>query len=174
MIQTKLSPPWILYVEELKALFGHDSDIIIQYDSAKYKVKLLVNDAAKAAALEYILNSVVDFGNIELSVTVVPANGEKLDIDPVIGMDEIFDTAFKNNPVYAYSKKITNPLSYNMTYIVFKNKVVQFFGDNLRDIHGNISTLYEDLAEHVFDEDLAVAYCTDIEEKVGMPLGEWP
>ena len=174
MIQTKLSPPWIIYVEELKALFGHDPEIIIQYNSTDNEVKLLVNDSAKAAALEYLLNPVVEFGKVELTVTVVPANGESQEINPVIGLDEIFDLAFKNNPVYAFSKRITNPLSYNMTYIVFKNKVVQFFGDNLRDIYGNISTLYEDLAAEVFNEDLAVAYCTDIEERVGMPLGEWP
>ena len=62
------------------------------------------------------------------------------------------------------------------TYVVFKNCVVQFFNDNLNDPHGVLSTLYQDIAREVFgDCGMAggVAYCTDVERKVGMPIDEW-
>ena len=64
--------------------------------------------------------------------------------------------------------------AYNTIYVVFKNRVVQFFNDNLNDIYGNISTLYQEIASDVFKEISGVNYCTDIEERVGAPLGEWP
>ena len=90
--------------------------------------------------------------------------------------EEIFNVAFKNNPIYAYSVTIEGLFSNPITYVVFKNRVVQFFADNLSDPHGNISTLYQDIADEIFKEaDVrGVSYCTDIEEKVGKPLGEWP
>jgi hypothetical protein len=91
----------------------------------------------------------------------------------------LFETAFSGNPAFAY---VVAPAQdgYNyidFTYVVFKNCVVQFFNDNLNDCHGLISTLYQDIAEEIFeDSDLAgVHYNTDIEVgKLGMPLGEWP
>lgn len=60
------------------------------------------------------------------------------------------------------------------TYVVFKNCVVQFFNDNLNDPHGIISTLYQEIAEEVLESVPNTYYCTDIEHKLGMPLGEWP
>jgi len=60
--------------------------------------------------------------------------------------------------------------------VVFKNCVVQFFNDNLNDAHGVISTLYQNIAAEIFeDANLpGVHYCTDVERKLGKPLGDWP
>jgi len=44
----------------------------------------------------------------------------------------------------------------------------------LNDIYGNTSTLYQDIAAEVFEDQPGIFYCTDIEGKVGKPLGEWP
>ena len=35
----------------------------------------------------------------------------------------------------------------DITYVIFKNCVVQFFNDNLNDAHGLISTLYQNIAD---------------------------
>jgi hypothetical protein len=66
-----------------------------------------------------------------------------------------------------------------LTYVVFKNRVVQFFNDNLNDPHGVISTLYQDIADEIFADmpyqaHGGIAYCTDVEHNLGAPLGEWP
>ena len=64
-----------------------------------------------------------------------------------------------------------------VTYVVFKNCVVQFFNDNLNDCHGIVSTLYQDIASEVFGDAgvTNVYYNTDVEVgKLGKPLGEWP
>jgi len=172
-IKLKLSPPWITGVNYIKALFGADPDINITYDNDKVEVKLFVNNADKADAISQLLPTERWFGNVVLTITVVPGNNE---YKRFATNKELFDTAFDRNPVYAYCKEVQSILSDRITYVVFKNKVVQFFNDNLNDIHGLISILYEDIADELFEDAnlYGVFYNTDIEEMVGMPLGEWP
>ena len=170
----KLSPPWITYVNKVHAMFGADPDIRIVFDSDGIALKLYVEDSRKADAISTLLPHYKSFGNIELSIDVIPANNE-VDLGS-ISNKELFDIAFERNPVYAFSKEVVGIFSNVLTYVVFKNKVVQFFNDNLDDIHGLVSTLYQDIAEEIFTTDYVngIFYNTDIEEKIGMPLGEWP
>ena len=51
--------------------------------------------------------------------------------------------------------------------------MVQFFADNLADINGNRSTLFETIAAEVIPLD-GVFYCTAGGEGLAAPLGEWP
>ena len=64
----------------------------------------------------------------------------------------------------------------NNVYIVFKNKVVQYFNDDLKDVNGFCSTLYQKIAKDIFAENgcETACYCTDVSENLGKPLGEWP
>ena len=76
------------------------------------------------------------------------------------------------------SQESANPLFVDddaAKYVIFANKVVQYFNDSLSDAHGVCSTLYQDIARDVFGDDCGVYFCTDLEEKsTGAPLGEWP
>ena len=152
-VRFKLSPPWATYVNELKALFEPDPDISISYDERWYSVEFYVEDSEKAAALYYLLPEEKEFGDITLDIKIIPANEDE-DFHPFnysFPADKmLFDTAFKNNPVYAFAKEVRGLYSNPFTYVVFKNKVVQFFNDNLNDIHGLTSTLYEDIARIIF------------------------
>ena len=199
-VRLKISPPWITYVNKLNALFCEDPDIKIVYDNNKITVRLYVNDGEKAEALYRLLPENKIFGNVILQIYVIPSNKEDFksldvknlpEVDPFV-MEKylegnsilhnastltLFNTAFEGNPVYAFGYPVEGILSNTITYIVFKNCVVQFFNDNLNDLYGNISTLYQDIAADVFkkdDEVQGVFYCTDVEHKVGKPLGEWP
>ena len=170
----KLAPPWITYVNKVQAMFGADPEIRIVYDNDEVELKIYVEDSAKADAMQRLLPYYKTFGNAELGIKIIPANN-KIDLGTVTNK-ELFDIAFARNPVYAFSQEVVGILTNTLTYVVFKNKVVQFFNDNLDDIHGLVSTLYQDIADELFEEsDLyGVFYNTDIEEKAGMPLGEWP
>ena len=174
-VRLKISPPWITFVNEVNAMFQHDPDIRIEYDNDNVEVRLYVENSAKAAALEQLLPFEVYFGNVVLTVVVIPANENDI-VQAMSDMESLFNAAFDGNPVFAFTRSVQGILSNKITYVVFKNRVVQFFNDNLNDIHGNVSTLYEDIARDIFDDETihGVFYCTDIEEKVGMPLGEWP
>lgn len=174
-VRLKLAPPWVTYVNEIKALFGEDPDIVIKYDNDNVELKLYVEDFVKAAALGMLLPEEKEFGNVTLFITIVPANGKALEHDfTSMTYGQIFDTVFKGNPVYSFSVDIDSVFSNVLTYVVFKNKVVQFFNDNLNDVYGNMSTLYQEIASDVFNIGRSVFFCTDKPEELGKSLTEWP
>ena len=173
-IRTKLSPPWVTYANMLKALFDPDPEIDVVYKDNLKAVYLYVDNPEKAAVLSELLPETKWIG-IDLAIKVIPSNSETVVFDMEQSNKTIMDTAFSGNPVYAYSVEVEGFFGNVITYVVFKNKVVQFFNDNLNDIHGITSTLYEDIAESIFeDADLdGVFYNTDVEEKLDMPKGKW-
>lgn len=174
-VKLKLSPPWIIYVNMITALFGGDPDINIEYYNDAPEIVLYVDDSLKAEAISQLLPTIKTFGNVELSITVVPSNNDNSE-EVFYSTKELFEAAFKKNPAFSAVYEVKGLFNHTLTYVVFKNKVVQFFSDNLNDIHGLVSTLYESIARELFEEAelISVFYNTDIEEKLGMPLGEWP
>lgn len=173
----KILPPWSTYINKIQALFDGDPQIAcnVNYAGSSPSIVLACNNGDKVAALQKVLPSEVKFGGVTLTIGVdgVPSNRA------FANKKELFDTLFERNPAYAYS---ISPMDdgYNwfaMTYVVFKNCVVQFFNDNLNDCHGVISTLYEDIAREILTGDGASGcyFNTDVEVgKLGKPLGEWP
>ena len=170
MENLKLSSPWMTYVHELEALFEEDPEVKIVYDDTVCEVKLYVENAGKAEALTKLLPAKKSFGNVELNVTVIPAN--ILEKTPL----EVICKAFEGNPALSYVRQVDSVIG-SFNYVVFQNKVVQFFNDQLDDVHGMKSTLYQDIAKDVLNTEEVgeVFFCTDTPEGiVGKPLGEWP
>lgn len=162
----KLSPPWNTFVSELKALFGEDPDIRIEYDDGSYEVKLYVEDAQKADALTQLIPEERIYGNVALKVSVIPADSKNASAADLVG------AAFKGNPVLKEVLRVSTPFG-DYDYAVFRKEVVQYYNDDLTDPHGNESTLFENIARDVFG-DTGVFFCTDSEKASGNPLGEWP
>ena len=172
MARLKQAPPWITFVSELEQMFKYDAEVHVVYDNDEHEVKVYVDTAAKAAALAELLPSVKEFGNITLAVAVVPANGTT-----PIKKGGLFEAAFKGNGAFSFTKTVRGVFSNDLTYVVFRNRVVQYYDDNLGDIYGQRSTLYQEIAKNLFGETEGVFFCTDVEEPVralGAPLGEWP
>ena len=180
-VRLKLSPPWVTYVNKLQALFDGDPLIAFNIDYNNENgptVVLSCGNGDKTAALLKILPTEKEFGNITLHIVIdgKPTNRA------FTSMKELFEVAFHNNSAFAYAVTPSQDGYYwmPMTYVVFKNCVVQFFNDNLNDCHGVVSTLYETIADEVFKDfkdvtGAAVYFNTDIEVgKLGKPLGEWP
>ena len=122
-----------------------------------------------------ILPTEIAFGNVVLKIGVdgIPSNRV------FKTKKELFETAFYKNPAFAYAISPADEDAYwiDVTYVVFKNCVVQFFNDNLNDCHGIISTLYQDIAEEILTGNAVngVYFNTDVERgALGKPLGEWP
>lgn len=162
MARVNLSPPWATLVSEFEELFKYDHEVHVVYNEEAYSLKLYVDSSTKAAALTSLLPEEYVFGNVKLTVIVVPANQEtvKFSTNPT----ELFTYAFRDNPIFSFIKTITGIFANNLTYVVFKNRVVQFFNDDLGDIYGNRSTLYQEIAKNIFGEKEGVFFCTDIEE----------
>ena len=173
----KILPPWTIVIRKFEALFDGDPQIAFNTDfSGEHpRVVLACNNGDKVAALQKILPSEVNFGNVSLKIMV---DGTPSNIAFTSKVD-LFAAAFKGNPAYAYSMCPCED-GYQWicsTYVVFKNCVVQFAADNLNDCHGIISTLYQTIAEELITGEATngVFYNTDVERaNLGYPLGEWP
>lgn len=172
-VRLKLSPPWITFVNELKALFGDDPQIKIVHHPEDYAVNLYVDDAAKATALAGLLPDHKTFGNIILAINVLPPNGEFCENVCSATEAELFEIAFEGNPALSFVRTLDTAFLTKWTYVVFANKVVQFFNDNLNDVYGNMTTLYENIARDIF-EDPDVCFCTDVQTAVAAPAITWP
>ena len=173
----KILPPWTIVTRKLEALFDGDPQIAfnVDYSGMHPAVILSCNNGDKVAALQRILPTEIEFGNVKMEIVV---DGTPSNIAFTSKVD-LFNTAFKGNPAYAYS---TCPCEDGYqwicsTYEVYKNCVVQFAADNLNDCHGIISTLYQNIAEELLTGEATngVFYNTDVERaNLGFPLGEWP
>ena len=176
-IRLKISPPWVTYVHQLTALFDEDPQIAFNVNFAgdNPTVVLATNNGEKAAALMKLLPEEVEYGNVVLKISIDCKNVSNRAFRT---KKELFETAFEKNPIFAYAVTPAEEGYWYpaMTYVVFKNCVVQFFNDNLNDCHGLVSTLYQDIATEVFLDEASEGVCfnTDVEHNLGKPLGEWP
>ena len=176
MARINLAPPWVIYYNQVEALFKEDPGVRVLYDEEDYTIKLYVEDSAQANALTTLLPNKQTFGNVEQKIEVIPANTV-----PVSAPRNIYGAAFYRNKALSYIQEVDGIFSNKLTYVVFKNKVVQYYSDDLSDINGLTSTLYQELAKHVFGIKDGVFFCTDVPGPVnretislGKPLGEWP
>ena len=156
MNKPKLAAPWISFYREIEAMFKEDEQVHPVYDEENNVVKLYVENQEKAEALEKILPDHRTFGNVTVTITVIPANK----------LTEVRDTwfrkAFEGNPAVSYITTITDVFNNPITYVVFKNKVVQYYNDDLGDVHGNRSTLYQEIAKEIFEDHEGIFFCTDV------------
>ena len=153
--KAKLSPPWITFMSEVKALFEHDPEIKIMTDEDNYTLKLFVDNTDKAMALSKLLPEKKEYGNVVLKIEVVPANKDEYSVC------ELFTKAFAGNPTLSYAESYDSPFGV-VSYAVFQKKVVQFYNDQMDDINGNRSTLFQDIAKDVFGDTHGIYFCTDV------------
>lgn len=161
--------PWIEYYEQLEMLFEEDSQVRVLYDDKDYTIKLYVADADKADALQRVLPAKKEFGNVEMKVTVIPANREEPDYscEPIL-------MALMNNPIVEEIKRVSGIFSNDIIYIAFRREVVQYYNDDLGDINGNCSTLYQEIAKNVFIPQAGVFFCTTENEYLGFREPDFP
>ena len=160
MALLNLSSPWVIYYREVQALFAEDPSVHVVYDEWENHIKLYVDKGDKAEALELLLPKEKMFGDVTVKLSIIPANNA----DGLFGdfnTGELYSIAFYGNSAYAFSKTITGVFTNNLTYVVFKKKVVQYYNDSLGDIYGQCSTLYQDIAKDVFGESEGLFFCTD-------------
>jgi hypothetical protein len=152
--ETHLSSPWITYFRKLEALFSEDPDVQVKFDEDDLVVRVLVGGTDKADALARLLPNNVSFGNVSVTVRVIPANAEKKKID-------LIRDAFNGNPIFSYATTVEGVMTNPITYVIFKKEVVQYYNDSLSDAHGMCSTLYQDIASRVLDAGEGIFFCTN-------------
>ena len=156
MAIVKLTAPWITYYRELNELFKEDPEVRVIYDDEENEVRLYVDNQEKAEALKELLPVEMDFGNVTLVITVIPSNSFRKS-----AKQASIIKAFENNPIVNGIKIVSGIMTNDLVYIIFRKEVVQYFNDDLGDINGLCSTLYQDIAKRVFKEIDGVCFCTD-------------
>lgn len=152
----KLSPPWITYYHKVQALFEKDDSVIVDFDKDKCYLNIVVKeDVEKGEAIRTLLPFEKNFGNNIMKINVMTTKDEKS-----IPTTALFANAFKGNPIVEDIIYASDIFRDNQTYIMFQNKVVQFFNDNINDYNGMCSTLYQDIAKDVFKDFVDAHYCT--------------
>lgn len=158
--KVELAPPWIEYFSKLKKLFEQDPEIHIEADevSSGPVITMRIDSQKKYEALKALLPEVVNFGSVEAKIRLIPANKTP-------STSDLFEAAFYGNPIVDEVIHIDGVMSNPLTYFLFKKEVVQFYNDDLSDPHGMCSTLYQDIASQIFDEDReGVLFCTQSKE----------
>ena len=185
MASLNLAPPWVIFANEVAQMFKYDSEVHVVYNETDDSLKIYVDDPEKAVALTSLLPTEKSFGNVIMTVSVIPANKNniKANLKDYVTPAYLFETAFKGNGALAFVKVIQGIFPNDLTYVVFRNRVVQYFNDDLGDIYGQCSTLYQEIAKNIFVKQEGVFFCTDVEERVydevgysmtNSPIGEWP
>lgn len=178
-VKLGLRSPWELHERKLWAMFRKDDEVDLDYNETERKYILRVKTAKKANALSQLMPTEVVFGNVTCRVCIVPANvGEVLPDDaPAI---EIVRAAFEGNAAVEAIRPVSRGFFKDLCYVVFENCVVQYDADNIADVNGNVSTLYENIAREVFTKADGVFFCTTVRiggvesNALDKPLGEWP
>lgn len=150
-----ISAPWVTYYHQVNALFDEDPNVSVVYDEENNVIKLYVDGTDKAEALSRLLPTEKNFGGVSVKVEIIPANKTESIADTLAA-------AFDGNPNFV--EVVEAHSSYGeptFIYCAFAAKVAQYWNDNLHDLHGNTSTLYEDLAREVIGEEIGVCFCTD-------------
>ena len=140
-----ISSPWVEYYRKVDALFGMDDEVAIEYDEDENSIKMLVGNPTKAEAIDKIMPDEVEFGNVKLTVEVIPANDD-------VTVEQLFRTAFEGNPAFAGT--VVNEKMGN-TYALFEADVAQFFNDNFASPYGVTTMSYEDIARDVFGDNVS-------------------
>lgn len=177
MAKLNLSPPWVQFYHEVDALFKHDTDVNVIYDDSKapeYALKLYVDNIAKADALSLLLPDKKTFGGSALKIEVIPANTKDgfhssfmSNPDNIAG---VLKEALSGNDAWHYIKEVVGVFTNPIYYVVFKKEVVQYFTDDLGDINGVRSTLYQEIAKDIFGELNGVYFCTATEDYPELPF----
>ena len=155
-----LSAPWLIYYKKLNALFEKDPDVQLFYGLTSNNIKICVTgDDLKADAIRRLLPKEKPFGNVTVTITVIPVDNDHVDTPA------LFERAFKGNPALSYIKNVSgSEVPFDTYYVVFAKEVVQFFDDDTSDVNGVCSTLYENIASEVFNVP-GISFCTDIHEE---------
>ena len=155
MENIKMVSPWVEYYRKIESLFAQDQSVNVKYDESSNTIKLFVKDQEKADALTQLLPNRKEFGNVVVNIDVIPAN--KVETSRI----DLFSKAFEGNGALSYIHTSDYTSINNFHFIVFQPEIVQYYNDDISDINGFRSTLYQDIAKEVFGERDGIYFCTD-------------
>ena len=169
-----LQAPWIDHYRKIQALFENDPEVTVVYDAKSITVDIYVTNEEKRKAIEQLIDPILVFGNVTLTVAVIKGDGEKIDRRRLgrkypyryLGLSKdnlsVYEKAFDGNGAFSRSAFRCGPDGTEFTYIIFVHEIAQYFIDDTSDFFGVNSVLYEDLARDVLLKTPGVSFCTEL------------
>ena len=127
MLNIKLEAPWYTWRKKAAALFEGDPDIIvgevyeIDDDDIAYSVSIEVRNHEKFIALDRVLPSVKEFGNVKMAITLFDEENSAVNPDAAL-----YETIFKGNPIFDRIEDTVDHTGTHISYCVFKPVISQF------------------------------------------------
>ena len=163
MVNLKLEAPWNTYRKKLAALFDGDHDIIVgdiiepDDECVDYQLDIDVGNHEKFIALDRVMPKTVRFGCVTLGICLYDEENSDKTTDAL----KLYETIFKGNPNVKEVILTQDHVGSSHGYVMFKPEVIQFFDDDIYDLHGNWTGLAQDIAREVFvDETRGIHFCT--------------
>ena len=138
-----LASPWIRYAQRVEALFWQDEDVTVAYDDTDTSLNVYVDGSDKAEAIAALLPGKKEYGNVTLTVNVVPSNDEPTEAD-------LFRRAFAGNAALVDVAEGFGPAG-DITYALFAPETVQLKEDDVSQFYGLTTLTLAQLAESVLD-----------------------
>ena len=160
MAKVNLSPPWVEYYKEVSEFFRDDQEIGVLYDESKNELRIYVDNPDRAVALAELFPLEKNFGNVKLYISIIPSNKKVNNNKLKAAYPSTVAAALANCPAVDSIKEVKTFFDMDLTYVLFKNKVVQYFIDNIGDYNGMRSILYEDIARNILEDVDGVFFCT--------------
>lgn len=173
MAIVNLSSPWVEYYRKLQELFRLDHEVNVVLDANEFEISVYVDNQSKADALTDILLPEVEFGNVKLKITVIPSNNVR---DGNVNYFKRRPLATGDLPVTKFEKyrrafdlqnKAVGEVvpavgigGVEVIFVVFEPVVAQYYNDDIGDLFGLRTTVYEDLARDVCVGEAGVFFCT--------------
>lgn len=145
--QVGLSSPWETIHKQIIALLGPDTEVhvgsIYEGNGNTYVFDICSKNGKKIAALEKVLKSHFDLGNVTLAINFI----HERDDEEVTAQD--YKDAFEGNSNFVDTVVTSKGLFQDLTYVIFAKEILQFFNDDLSDLYGNMSIIVADAAKQV-------------------------
>lgn len=174
MPNLKLISPWMEHYNKLCAFFNGDPSVTVIMDEENMDVRVLVQQSNKAEALTLLLDSEKTFGDVFLTVSVIPANTGTTDTNRYMknlmsdeNYAQLYSYALDDNSILSDIRRVRGVLGFDAIYIIFEKEVIQYFTDNIGDYNGVKSTLAEYIARDIFKEHTGVFFCTKLFRNAG-------
>ena len=143
-------PPWYDYVKKVELFFKKDPDIYIEFNCASYVLDIYTNNQFKAAALQYLLPTYVNFETAEIDININNTSDEKAYNSEYMTPYGHLSQLAQDNPIFV-SVNLNEFI--NITEVIFSAEIIQY-GENK-------STLYEDIARELFCPNNDIQYYTE-------------
>lgn len=139
---TKLSAPWDIYFSKMNALFGKDTELTLNFNRDNYTINIYTPNGDKGDALRQILPESVPMGNITLTINVNV-------VDALTSPADLYNRAFKGNPVFVRTETYQLPDSENAYFAEFWDGAAVYYADDLTNPNGLQFALYQDIAREI-------------------------